>query len=674
MTKLYYTGKSEEYADQDLNDPFLKALAEGGFQVGELAKYMFCEDPVAQQITVDTLNYDDALQRTEAMLARPGRVVIAEAAFKHNNLFIRADIVVKEGSLLKLYEVKAKSFEGEGESEFESEGDEKKEAKFMSKKKGTDQEKVKPDWVPYLYDLAFQKYVITKAKPLLEVEAYLLMVNKNATASVEGLNQKFKITRDGAKTKVITPDGITPAELGSPILEAVPMDDIVEKIWNKYPVPTDYKVGMGFEDFVKLCEETYIANERVFTPLGKKCRDCQYSTKPEEAGFKKSGFMECWIENTKRTEEELSSPLVLEIWGGGSGSRSFAQELIDKQKYFLREVILEDIASQNETADKPGLTKSQRRMEQVNRVKEGITESYFDKEGFTEEMSRWKWPLHMIDFETSMVALPFYKDTHPYQGVAFQFSHHILHIDGKVEHHNQFLHLGQGVYPNIDFVRALRKSLEPHEGSIFRYHNHENTYLRMIHRQLSKGLGNISAQEREELIGFVDRITRRRPSKKEAYIHGERAMIDLYDIVLRYYYSPFAKGSNSLKQILPAVIRDSAFLRDKYGQIGKYGRNKEHKSLNYEDQVWIREDKGNDPYKTLEPVFKDFDRDRLDALVKDFEGVADGGAALTAYNYLQFTEVPEDQRKAIGDALLRYCELDTLAMVMLVEGWREWGR
>ncbi len=99
LTKLYYTGKSEEYADQDLNDPFLKALAEGGFQVGELAKYMFCEDPVAQQITVDTLNYDDDLQRTEAMLARPGRVVIAEAAFKHNNLFIRADIVVKEGSL-----------------------------------------------------------------------------------------------------------------------------------------------------------------------------------------------------------------------------------------------------------------------------------------------------------------------------------------------------------------------------------------------------------------------------------------------------------------------------------------------------------------------------------------------------------------------------------------------
>jgi hypothetical protein len=51
--------------------------------------------------------------------------------------------------------------------------------------------------------------------------------------------------------------------------------------------------------------------------------------------------------------------------------------------------------------------------------------------------------------------------------------------------------------------------------------------------------------------------------------------------------------------------------------------------------------------------------------------LGDGGAALTAYNYLQFSEVPDEQRQSIAAALLRYCELDTLAMVMLVEGWRE---
>lgn len=37
-TKLYYTGKAL-YPDKSIDDPFLLALADGGFQVGALAKY-----------------------------------------------------------------------------------------------------------------------------------------------------------------------------------------------------------------------------------------------------------------------------------------------------------------------------------------------------------------------------------------------------------------------------------------------------------------------------------------------------------------------------------------------------------------------------------------------------------------------------------------------------------
>ena len=36
-TKLFYT-KKKEYLDSKMDDSFLAALAEGGFQVGELAK------------------------------------------------------------------------------------------------------------------------------------------------------------------------------------------------------------------------------------------------------------------------------------------------------------------------------------------------------------------------------------------------------------------------------------------------------------------------------------------------------------------------------------------------------------------------------------------------------------------------------------------------------------
>jgi hypothetical protein len=47
----------------------------------------------------------------------------------------------------------------------------------------------------------------------------------------------------------------------------------------------------------------------------------------------------------------------------------------------------------------------------------------------------------------------------------------------------------------------------------------------------------------------------------------------------------------------------------------------------------------------------------------------DGGAAMTAYCKLQFTEMSDAERAEIEKALLKYCELDTFAMVMLYQGW-----
>ena len=82
-------------------------------------------------------------------------------------------------------------------------------------------------------------------------------------------------------------------------------------------------------------------------------------------------------------------------------------------------------------------------------------------------MDAWVYPLHFIDFETSMVAIPFNKGRHPYEGIAFQFSHHMVHEDGRIEHRGQYLNTGTGVFPNYDFVRNLKRELGQDEGSIF---------------------------------------------------------------------------------------------------------------------------------------------------------------------------------------------------------------
>ena len=58
-------------------------------------------------------------------------------------------------------------------------------------------------------------------------------------------------------------------------------------------------------------------------------------------------------------------------------------------------------------------------------------------------------------------------------------------------------------------------------------------------------------------------------------------------------------------------------------------------------------------------------------LLSDGDELKDGGAALTAYARMQFEEMSDYERKEIRKALLKYCELDTMAMVMIYEGWKE---
>ncbi|HEX9794829.1 MAG TPA: DUF2779 domain-containing protein, partial [Planctomycetota bacterium] len=75
----------------------------------------------------------------------------------------------------------------------------------------------------------------------------------------------------------------------------------------------------------------------------------------------------------------------------------------------------------------------------------------------------------------------------------------------------------------------------------------------------------------------------------------------------------------------------------------------------------------------LPRLFEDVDTDVLDGLLSEPNGeLWEGGAAMTAYARMQFTEMDDRERTELRAALMKYCELDTLAMVFLYEGWREW--
>ena len=256
-------------------------------------------------------------------------------------------------------------------------------------------------------------------------------------------------------------------------------------------------------------------------------------------------------------------------------------DALQQNKYLIEQLEASDLGSES---IKPtnGLDQYTRRLLQVEKVKQNDANYYFDRLNFEMEMANWKWPLNHIDFETSMVALPFYKDKTPYSPIAFQWSHHIMHQNGKIEHFGQFINFEKGLFPNLEFIRTLKSSLSRNEGTIFRYHNHENTILRSIYDQIISSEIIVEDQEKNELLEFIDSITRKKIDEKN-YVCGTRNMVDLYEIVKSYYFSPYSQGKIGLKFILPSIIHDVPFLRDKYGRKGIYGKSLQVTSLNFED-------------------------------------------------------------------------------------------
>ena len=219
------------------------------------------------------------------------------------------------------------------------------------------------------------------------------------------------------------------------------------------------------------------------------------------------------------------------------------------------------------------------------------------------------------------------------------------------------------MFPNFEFVRRLKKQLEGDEGTIFRYAAHENSILNVIYDQLI----NSQEDDRAELCQWIKTVTKSTSSSVEQWT-GERNMVDLCDIIKKYYYNPQTNGSNSIKSILPAVLNSSDYLKTKYSQ-PIYGG--EIKSTNFSNHIWVRYDKNGkviDPYRLLSPIFADIDTNMLDNLLTDDEGeIRDGGTAMLAYAQMQFTQMSSAERNLIEKALLNYCELDTFAMVIIWE-------
>jgi len=197
------------------------------------------------------------------------------------------------------------------------------------------------------------------------------------------------------------------------------------------------------------------------------------------------------------------------------------------------------------------------------------------------------------------------------------------------------------------------------------FSNHENTIINHLVEQVH----NSDLEDLADLFVFGQQISKAKDDTPFIKWKGYRAMIDLCKVIKDFYYNPYTKGSNSIKQVLPSIFKTSKFIRAKYTKpISEIGLT----SFNFKpDKVWLKIEHGEvvDPYKSLDKPFKDWD-DNFER-VSDIEDINNGGAAMTAYGLTQYTDMTDLERKKIEKALLKYCELDTLAMVMIHEHLKE---
>jgi len=631
--KLYYY---EDYKSQDSDNEFLEILAEGGYQVGELAKYYYkFHYPDYHYADITSLDYEESIKATNNALKHEN-AVIAEPAITFDNFFIRVDVLVKKGNMIQLVEVKAKSCTSDDENDF---------LNFQKSKVS-----IQSKWRPYLADVAFQTYVTSQAFPDWSITPYLMLVNKSKETNMDGLNQLFTIVKTEENGEMRLGVEVNEKEINASkeeikdtVLQDVNVKRVVSSILNDdQPLGNDYffdLLNRPLSEFGTDNNSTFIEAAHQLSDAYKNQISLDKSDTNIGACCSKCTF--CYqeiIPNYNPQENYISS-----IW---KFPKNKIPKLFAEKVFSIKDLYNNPAANPLNPETKSHFRQSlQIELTATNNLSEWLSEDISDV------MSGWNFPLHFIDFETCTVPLPFHKDEYPYAIIASQFSIHTLQENGKVKHY-QWLADQSPIDPTIQFVKELKKILSNDNGTVFMYANHENTVLKSAKQRMLPHKNKFKDE-----IDFIDSITFSSKEKHEP----ERAMVDLCKFVQHHYYHPLTNGSNSLKAVLPSIMATSNILKQKYSSPLEFGTN-------LENYILFKEDAGTvtDPYSLL-PKLKDLISKDLDNALFHKDSLKDGSGAMKAFQVLQFSQISEEEKNGLRKGLLNYCELDTLAMVMLYE-------
>lgn len=140
-----------------------------------------------------------------------------------------------------------------------------------------------------------------------------------------------------------------------------------------------------------------------------------------------------------------------------------------------------------------------------------------------------QYPVYHLDFETFQQAIPEFDGLHPYAQIPFQYSLHIEHEDGRLDH-KEFL-AKEGSDPRRAIAESLCRDF-PTDVCVLAYNM-------SFERRVLASLANAFPDLADHLLAIRDNI-------RDLMIPFQK----------RHYYTKAMQGSYSIKYVLPALYPD----------------------------------------------------------------------------------------------------------------------
>lgn len=564
QTKLYY--KKNSY--QSYQSDYIELLKYGGYMIGKIGQLLHSGVEISCEKGIE-----HSISETKALLEK-NEITLYESTFEFNRCLAQIDVLVKEGEKLELIEVKSKSYSSE-------------EAYHSDKKK------LQKHFEKQIYDIAFQYYVLKNCLPSFEIISFLMLPDKSINIGIDSLPSLFTWNYENTINKVSFHGDIEELKLNN-FLTKVNVSEIVEEKLNE------------IEDLIKEFRINIESRSKYKSILSKNCKDCEYKIESSE----RNGYNECW-EEMPRVDNH-----IFDLFYGGlilKDSTPIFNKMISEKRINLFDVDLKILRGARGT----------RQTIQINYTK--TNEEWID-EKLAAVISQVEYPLHFIDFEASLLAIPYHKGMRAYEKVAFQWSCHSIYSKEEEPVHSEWINVDE-LFPNFEFVKSLKECIGD-DGTVLIWSPYESTTLKEISKQMEKY--SYSQPDTKTWLNDI--------------INSDR-IVDMNRLTLDYYFHPAMKGRTSIKVVLPAVWQNSDI-----------------HSLNFCNKYYkLTDDRILNPYETLEKI----------DIAEKAEVVDEGTGAMMAYQEMLYGSGKNNGniREKWKKLLLQYCELDSAAMVII---WKYW--